>query len=594
MVDFYKRRHKIVGGPGCGKTTEVMKILKKYFKAGLQPSQVLMIGFARATVQTLQERAQEELHLSEKQVDSIKTIHKYCRDKIGFYEVFNRKAKREFIKKLKTDTDNWVLLDTAKDTSDEEFSMWDEKTDKKLGIIFSLIGFARHERNKTLEQILEFHSNHDDFKFSRIQRSEIKYCFNNLTLFKKYNNMIDFEDMLEKALVENVHFPKYEVVIVDEVQDLTPLEWKVISKLGKLTKDLYLVGDDDQGIYGWKGADVKIFQKWPCREDNITFLDKTHRLPTKIYNLSQKIINDVDPNHRIGGVKRKIFKPCGVSGPTENLEKAAKCCNKINFPGILETLYDLEELNEIIKIDSNAILCARDWKNCQQYVRYLKYRGIIWKEKSKMQESVGSFRSSFPKKPRDILKSWDLLKNGEGINGKDTRTLIEYLNPGLVQRGKKSALINLDTCPEEFKDNEERFTFKNLNEKYYVLADIQKPWFEVFTFSTSRKVSKKTPNALFDDDTDFNNYLKMCYENEPTLNKSNIIVSSIHGVKGMERKKVILSNDWGYSFFNYHSGIVKREEEELRCCYVAVTRAQEELYILDNGPVKTKFPYLIL
>ena len=192
MVDFYKRRHKIVGGPGCGKTTEVMKILKKYFKAGLQPSQVLMIGFARATVQTLQERAQEELHLSEKQVDSIKTIHKYCRDKIGFYEVFIRNAKREFIKKLKTDTDNWVLLDTAKDTSDEEFSMWDEKTDKKLGIIFSLIGFARHERNKTLEQILEFHSNHDDFKFSRIQRSEIKYCFNNLTLFKKYNNMIDF------------------------------------------------------------------------------------------------------------------------------------------------------------------------------------------------------------------------------------------------------------------------------------------------------------------------------------------------------------------------------------------------------------------
>mgnify|MGYP003679485372 FL=1 len=90
-----------------------------------------------------------------------------------------------------------------------------------------------------------------------------------------------------------------------------------------------------------------------------------------------------------------------------------------------------------------------------------------------------------------------------------------------------------------------------MNEKDYVLADIHKPWFEVFTFSTSRKVSKKTPNALFDDDTDFNNYLKMCYENEPTLNKSNIIVSSIHGVKGMERKKVILSNDWGYSFFYY-------------------------------------------
>ena len=62
----------------------------------------------------------------------------------------------------------------------------------------------------------------------------------------------------------------------------------------------------------------------------------------------------------------------------------------------------------------------------------------------------------------------------------------------------------------------------------------------------------------------------------------------------MERKIVVICNNWGYSLHNYYSGLVEKEEEELRTCYVGVTRAQEELYILDTGKQKTKFPYLIL
>ena len=585
MDPFYRKRYKLIGGPGCGKTTEAINILARQFKGGLQPSQMLMIGFARATVTTLQEKTKAKFEwFSKDQLKSIKTIHKYGRDiACSGKEVFNSKAKREFVKKLKTDPDNWVMLDTVKDKNDEEFAVWDEKTDKKFATIFKLIGFARHSRKKTLEQILDFHSNHDDFNFSKVRRSEIKYCFNNLNLFKDANNMIDFEDMLEYALKPNIHFPEYKVVILDEAQDLTSLEWKIIAKLGKTTEEMYLVGDDDQGIYGWKGSKVKIFLKWPCQEKHKTFLEHTHRLPTKIYTLAQRIINDITPENRIGGLKRKNYFPC----PKE-------CCNKENFPGILETLHDLKELTEIIKFDSNAIMCARDWKLCKPYAEHLRDRGIIWKEKNKLQEHEGAFRSSFPEKERGILKSWDELKAGDGLNGKGVRTLITHLNPGLVQRGKKSALINLDTCPEEFKDGEARFTFKDLSEKYFVLADIHKPWFDVFRFTTTRKYSKQTPNALFADDDDFNNYLKNCYENDPTLEKANILLSTIHGVKGMERKKAIIRNDWGFSLNNYYSGLIDKEEEELRTCYVGVTRAQEELYILNTGKQKNKFPYLIL
>ena len=55
------------------------------------------------------------------------------------------------------------------------------------------------------------------------------------------------------------------MVMVDEAQDLTDLEWAVIKKLANNTEELHLVGDDDQAIYGWKGAKVTTFQKWPCK-----------------------------------------------------------------------------------------------------------------------------------------------------------------------------------------------------------------------------------------------------------------------------------------------------------------------------------------
>ena len=101
MDPFYRPRYKIIGGPGCGKTTEVLNILGRQFKGGLKPNQMLMIGFAKATVTTLQERAQKKFSWSDAQAGSIKTIHKYGRDiACQGKDVFNQKAKREFIKKF--------------------------------------------------------------------------------------------------------------------------------------------------------------------------------------------------------------------------------------------------------------------------------------------------------------------------------------------------------------------------------------------------------------------------------------------------------------------------------------------------------------
>jgi len=155
----YKKRYKILGGPGCGKTTEILNIINNYFKGGMLPEQLLMIGFAKATVTNLQERCINELKFSEKQAESIKTIHKYCKDKLPGYDVFSSQAKKEFKNKIKTDPDNWIMLDDPKYTAtdnEDDMATWTEAEDKKFSTIHTLIGQSRHQLKKNCRRSFRF------------------------------------------------------------------------------------------------------------------------------------------------------------------------------------------------------------------------------------------------------------------------------------------------------------------------------------------------------------------------------------------------------------------------------------------------------
>jgi len=290
MDKFYRERIKIIGGPGCGKTTKLLEILKHQFRNGLKHDQVAMVAFARATVFHLRERCKDELNFSEDQQETIKTIHSYCMDKLKDWDVFTSSHKREFKKKIKIDPENWAKIDTTVDDTEdkEEFAVWTEGEDKKLGLILQLIGLARHNMSGDLKGLINYYNLNQSHGFDKIREDEITRYYHLYTKFKDQNNLIDFEDMLHKALHPDIIFPSYKILMVDEVQDLSKLEWKVIAKLAKKSEEFYMAGDDDQAIYHWKGCDIRIFQKWSCRQKII--LPHTHRLPKKIYTLARKVV----------------------------------------------------------------------------------------------------------------------------------------------------------------------------------------------------------------------------------------------------------------------------------------------------------------
>ena len=573
---FYKERVKILGGPGCGKTTRLLKVLKTFLDNGLAPEQALMVGFANATVDNLRERCEKEFNYSSIQTDSIKTIHKYCLDHLDEYKILTVSDKKEFKKKLKTDADNWIKINTPEydeEDQQETFATWNGIEDGKVGLILNIVSLARHNRlvnwDKGLDQLIKYYDkcNIGGFEY-KIHRDEVQYVYTQYEHFKKQNNLIDFEDMLHKALHPDIVFDYYKLLIVDECQDLSRLEWKVVAKIAKNSEDLYLAGDDDQAIFGWKGSRVKVFQRWFC--DRVDILPHTYRLPRKIYDLAQSLLGQIETR----------------MGNTYEVKKDEE--------GVLKRIAQLEEVENKITVGANMIMCARSWNKCEHFVRYLKDRGLVWQEKTTEQEGR-KFTPSVSGSVKNIINNWSRLQKGEGIEGTEVMKLIKEFKEDLVLYGKKTALTNTNLCPPEFLDKEKLFTFSMLKENYFVLADIKKPWFDIFNFKSKRIVTSKRPNALYEDRDDYNNYLKRAYQLDPTFEKTDILVSTIHGVKGMERDIVIMSTVWTWpSYKNFKQGTPLEQDEEVRVAYVGVSRAKHELYLFEPMIKKSEnyFPLL--
>ena len=95
--------------------------------------------------------------------------------------------------------------------------------------------------------------------------------------------------MLEKFLNKG-ESPKYEVIFVDEAQDLSLIQWDIIKKLEKSSKQSIIAGDDDQAIYKWNGADAETFINL---EGERVILKQSYRVPKNIFNIANRIIKKV-------------------------------------------------------------------------------------------------------------------------------------------------------------------------------------------------------------------------------------------------------------------------------------------------------------
>jgi DNA helicase-2/ATP-dependent DNA helicase PcrA len=225
--------------------------------------------------------------------------------------------------------------------------------------------------------------------------------------YKRSKDLLDFTDLLEMAVVEHDRLPKLEVLIVDEAQDLSRLQWLMVEALAAKAKRVFLAGDDDQAVFTWAGADVKSFLSF---QGNITILDQSYRVPSTVHALANAIV------HRIRERQPKEWKAR-------------------DFEGMVKTYYRFED----VPIDEGQwlIMAATNYM-LNPVHEWLKSQGIVFE------------RSGIPSLSPAMIKAvvyWERLRSGEEVEGVYVRDVYKYLGGEFVARGHRTFKGGDDLMP---------------------------------------------------------------------------------------------------------------------------------------------------
>ena len=273
-------RYKVIGPPGTGKTRRLLNEVQKYVKKGTSLNRIGYFAFTRKAAGEARDRyLKVETHLSKKDIKHFQTLHSLAFNNLGLKE---ENVMQELNYKRIGEECGIQISYAAYETNS-----WNGIFSSNSEYL-NLINLARVRQTSPLE---ELDRNEHLGKIERFKLDAIAQEINN---YKQVNGLIDYTDMLDKFLKKGNVENKFDVIFVDEAQDLSLIQWKMIEKIEKTNQcDVWIAGDDDQAIFGWAGADVDSFIDWRAKEIP---LQQSERVPSEIQIKALNIIDRVQDN----------------------------------------------------------------------------------------------------------------------------------------------------------------------------------------------------------------------------------------------------------------------------------------------------------
>ncbi len=319
---------KIYGPPGTGKTTKLIDYVKTFYKLGTPLDKIGYFAFTtKAANEAIDRMLDAYKHLQRKDLKHFRTLHSLAFNRLGMKksEVMQDEHYEDIGRKLGIEVtvySNGQETTGFVDSNSEYFNLINAARIKEVSIEDEYnTGMYSYELEKNLLHILEGELN--NYKDS----------------FKLY----DFTDMIEKFNVAKL-CPKYDVVFVDEAQDLSPIQWKMVDILRENSKYVILAGDDDQAIYGWAGADVLKFIATQAKKDII--LPQSYRVPRSVQDIANKILDRIPEDRRV----KKNWSPRDKQGMVDYITTVDDApLYKGNWLVLARTNDRLEKLKPLLK-----------------------------------------------------------------------------------------------------------------------------------------------------------------------------------------------------------------------------------------------------
>ena len=388
-------RKIIYGPPGTGKTYYLMNELEKILEK-VEPSKIGYFTFSRNGAQEGKNRAMDKFNLTEKDLPYFRTLHSFCFNILGLKKenVMQEKDYKDLGRDLQ------IEFEGVRYDHDHEGILHSKDP------YISLISLARNKRISPLDLY-----NQNGYSYN-LTYDKLDIISKELHQYKKQKGLIDYIDMLEKFL-DKGESPKFEVIFIDEAQDLSLIQWDIVKKLEKNSKRSIIAGDDDQAIYKWNGADAESFINL---EGEKVILQQSYRVPKNIFNVANNIIKKV---------KNRVEKNWI---PKEDL-------GKVNYYWEIDKV-DLSKGEWLILARTNLFL--------EKIAYYLDQNGFFFQR-----------RNSTPRVQNiySLIENWNKLKEGTPIHYNDYKKITNKMSKNvdlkLMKHMSKENFYDIDTLKEK-------------------------------------------------------------------------------------------------------------------------------------------------
>ena len=589
----------MLAGAGSGKTRSLThRIAYLIEEKGVAPWNILAITFTNKAAQEMRERVDALVGYGSEDI-WISTFHATCSrilrrhiDLLGYdrnftiYDASDQKSlMKEVLKEMKIDT-----------------KQFPERS------VMSEISSAKNEYKSPLDYRNEYGSNFRNQRIADIYEHYQKRL--------KENNALDFDDLLVKMVdlfqtnpdVLEHYQDRFQYIMVDEYQDTNTVQFLLVSLLAKKYRNLCVVGDDDQSIYKFRGANIynilnfeKVFP-----DAQVIRLEQNYRSTQNILNAA----NGVIANNK--GRKEKKLWTENQKGELVHFkqydteyDEADGVVSRINFLAMRGVQYK----DMAILYRTNAQSRIFEEKLKQKNIPYAIVRGISFYDRKEIKDLM-SYLKVVDSGMDDLSVKRIINVPKRGIGQTTINRLQEFAI--LNQMSFLDAVFNADEIPEvaralaklhKFADMIEEFreyaSEHEISELLEHILDVTQYRVELEAEGTDESISRlEDIEELFNDiayyeEEEENPNLRdfLAEKDMYTLNagidnledeNNKVLLMTLHNAKGLEFNNVFLGGmEEGVfpGFGAMMSGDESEIEEERRLCYVGITRAKERLFL---------------
>ncbi len=582
----------VSAGAGSGKTRVLTRRVAHIIKdLNVSPFNVLALTFTNKAAREMKERISSLIGFDVSKM-WISTFHSFC-----------AKILRMEINCLDGYNNKFVIID-------------DDDSQKILKDIYKEIGITDDDfKIKKARNLISMEKNYETVVLERDKDKRLFQTIkNNYELKLKADNLLDFDDLLLKTIevFENnkealdSYQEKFKYILVDEYQDTNLVQYKLIRMLGAKYKNVFVVGDEDQSIYSFRGAKIENIEafKRDYPDFKLILLEENYRSTNKILEIANEVIskNSYRSKKKLFSSNSSELKPVYyhanstfdeglfISGEIKKLiQKGYKYSDIAVFyrSNYLSKNYEDVLRKEDIPYVVYGNVSFYERKEIKDIVGYLRliinhnddfsFKRVVNEPKRKIGEAVISKLSAIAvEKNISLFEAIDFIEaKGIGYNNlilfkftileleeylmDETNKLEDIIDQILEKTGYKEALLGSNDNGDDRLEN---------------ILELKNDIMKTDAISDGTKKDKLT---------EIINNITLMTNLDHNDDSDSVSLMTYHQAKGLEFKAVFMPALEEGIFPTFSSVMEENGEEERRVCYVGITRAMERIYFTNSS-----------